>query len=176
VPLLFVLTKAISLGQYIYGVYLGFNGEILPEVRSIPDPCLLIHEKPYLFLSAPSCCSPRCCPCLRATSSRCSVSTSQNTFWRRILVHSSSLQQVDRTRHEQKFDLVGPPFLSLKCAAVSGNRQLSCPLHLAHFPSFPFHLLWKNNRGNRSNAPNPGPCPLPEPILKRLSARFKNEA
>ena len=32
-----VLTELSSFGQYIYGIYLGFNGEILSEVCSIPD-------------------------------------------------------------------------------------------------------------------------------------------
>lgn len=40
----FVLTAVTSFGQYIYGIYLGFNGEIPPEVCSIPDPDLLIHQ------------------------------------------------------------------------------------------------------------------------------------
>ena len=88
----FRLTGVNSFGQYIYGVYLGFNGEIPPEVRSIPDLGLLIRQKPCLFSFAPNCCSPRYCPCLRVTSSRYLGSTSQNTFWRRISVHSSSLQ------------------------------------------------------------------------------------
>jgi hypothetical protein len=35
IPLLSVLTEVSSFGQYIYGIYLGFNGEIPLEVRSI---------------------------------------------------------------------------------------------------------------------------------------------
>jgi hypothetical protein len=77
----FVLTELSSFGQYIYGIYLGFNGELLPDVRWIPDLHLLTcHPKLYLFLFEPSCCSPRCYPCLRAMSLPCLGSTSQNMF------------------------------------------------------------------------------------------------
>ena len=45
-----VLTGLSSFGQYIYGIYLGFNGEILPEVRLTPDLSSLIPSKALPFL------------------------------------------------------------------------------------------------------------------------------
>jgi hypothetical protein len=38
-----LLTPITSFGQYIYGIYLGFNGEILLEVYSISDIGLLVY-------------------------------------------------------------------------------------------------------------------------------------
>ena len=39
-----VLTSWTRFGQYVYGIYLGFNGEIPLEMRSIADLGLLISQ------------------------------------------------------------------------------------------------------------------------------------
>ena len=158
-----VLIEVSSFGQYIYGVYLGFNGEILLEVGSAHDLGLLTLQKPYLFSFARSCSSPRCCLCLQATSSRCLGSTSQGIFWRHILVHNNSLQQVNRTWRRQS---------ALSEFEVCDRFGKSPIILLA--ASGAFSVLPPPSPCNRPDAPNLGPCLLPDPTLKRLSARFKN--
>ena len=139
----------------------------------------LVHQKPYLFLFAPSCYYLRCCPCLRVTSSRCLGSTSQSTFWRRILVHSGSPQRVFRIQHGQKFvpsrcRSALSEFEVRDLFSVIANR-VSHPLH-PHIFRPPPPPLPQNNRGNRSTTQDPVSCPRLKPTSQRLSAKFKNEA